>query len=84
MTPEQTILFFGFRRAGSCSCGGSHNDIYRKDGYALYYRKRKHVFKVKERNSVIIPITSLNNLETVLKQLFPDVVVQKEVQAVPG
>lgn len=77
---------YGFTRAGSCSCGGTRNEIYKKyensRSYTIYYRKTRHVFKVKQKNEVIIPITSLTNLETELKKLFPDVAVQKEVQTV--
>jgi hypothetical protein len=77
---------YGFTRAGSCSCGGTQNDIYKKyagkEVFVLYYRKRRHVFKVKKRNETLVPITSLTNLETELKKLFPDVAVQKEVPVV--
>ena len=79
---------YGFARAGSCSCGGTRNEIYKKyvdkQVYNLYYRKTRHVFKIKQKNDVIVPITSLTNLETELKKLFPDVAVQKEVSAVLG
>ena len=79
---------YGFTRAGSCSCGGTRNEIYKKyvdkQVYNLYYRKTRHVFKIKQKNDVIVPITSLTNLETELKKLFPDVAVQKEVQTVLG
>lgn len=74
MTHESIIVSFGFRRAGSCKCGGSHNDIYKKDGYSLYFRKRAHVFKIKKKNELIVSITSLTHLETELKNLFPDAV----------
>lgn len=88
MTPLDLIKQFGFTRAGSCSCGGTRNEIYKKyvdkQVYNLYYRKTRHVFKIKQKNDVIVPITSLTNLETELKKLFPDVAVQKEVSAVLG
>lgn len=82
--PIEIIKAFGFTRSGSCSCGGTTNELYKKDTYILYYRKRRHIFKIKKRNEVIVPITSLTNLETELKKLFPDVAVQKEVQTVPA
>lgn len=75
MTHEAIILSFGFTFAGTCSCGGSRNMIYKKDRYALYYRKTRHVFKMKEKNQTVIPVTSLNNLEKELKKLFPHVAV---------
>lgn len=93
MNPLDLIKSYGFTRSGSCSCGGTRNEIYKKydnkQVFNLYYRKTRHVFKIKQRNDVIIPITSLTNLETELKKLFPDVAVQKEeetitVQVVPG
>lgn len=74
---------YGFARAGSCSCGGTQNELYKKIhnqiAYVLYYRKRRHVFKIKKRNEVIVSITSLTNLETELKKLFPDVAVEEKV-----
>lgn len=88
MNPLDLIKSYGFTRAGSCSCGGTRNEIYKKyvdkQVYNLYYRKTRHVFKIKQKNDVIVPITSLTNLETELKKLFPDVAVQKEVSAVLG
>lgn len=81
MTHEAIIKSFGFQHAGSCSCGGTRNELYKKDLYTLYYRKRKHVFKVKKKNDTVISLTSLTNLETELKKIFPDV-VQKEVSLV--
>lgn len=84
MTHEEIIKAFGFQRRGSCSCGGTRNEIYIKGSYTLYYRKRPHVFRIKERNNVIIPITSLTHLETELKKLFPDVVLEKKVCTVPA
>lgn len=79
---------YGFTRSGSCSCGGTQNELYKKYvnkiPFILYYRKRRHVFKIKMKNEVVVPITSLTNLETELKKLFPDVAVQKEVQTVPA
>lgn len=80
--PIETIKSFGFIRSGSCSCGGTRNEIYKKDSFVLYYRKTRHVFKVKKKNDVIVPITSLTHLETELKKIFPDVAAQKEVQTV--
>jgi hypothetical protein len=82
--PVDLIKQFGFTRSGSCSCGGTRNEIYKKDTYILYYRKTRHVFKIKQRNDVLVPVTSLTNLETELKKLFPDVAVQKEIQTVPA
>lgn len=81
MIPEALIKSYSFTRSGSCSCGGTTNELYKKDTYILYYRKRRHVFKIKKRNEVIVPITSLTNLETELKKLFPDV-VQKEEETI--
>lgn len=73
---------YGFTRSGSCSCGGTRNDIYKKyadkQAFTLYYRKTRHVFKIKKKNDVIVPITSLTNLETDLKKLFPDAVAVAE------
>lgn len=72
---------YGFTRAGSCSCGGTQNELYKKVSnptIILYYRKRRHVFKIKQKNDVIVPITSLTNLETELKKLFPDAVAVAE------
>lgn len=69
---------YGFTRAGSCSCGGTRNEIYKKDTFILYYRKTRHVFKIKQKNDVIVPITSLTNLESELKKLFPDAVAVAE------
>lgn len=86
MNPLDLIKSYGFTRAGSCSCGGTRNEIYKKyvdnRSYTLYYRKTRHVFKIKQKNDVLVPICSLTNLETELKKLFPDVAVQKEVQTV--
>lgn len=86
MNPLDLIKQFGFTRSGSCSCGGTRNEIYKKyadkQAFTLYYRKTRHVFKVKQKNEVLVPITSLTNLETELKKMFPDVAVQKEVQTV--
>lgn len=74
------ILAYGFTRAGNCNCGGTRNELYKKDSYILYYRKTRHVFKIKERNELVVPITSITNLETELKKLFPSVEpVQKKV-----
>lgn len=84
MIPLEIIKQFGFIRSGSCSCGGTRNEIYKKDTYILYYRKTRHVFKIKQRNDVIVPITSLSKLEETLKQLFPDVAVPQEIQTVPA
>ena len=69
---------YGFTRSGSCSCGGTRNEIYKKDSFVLYYRKTRHVFKIKKKNEIIVPITSLTNLETELKKLFPDAVAVAE------
>jgi hypothetical protein len=69
---------YGFTRSGSCSCGGTRNEIYKTDNFVLYYRKTRHVFKIKQKNDVIVPITSLTNLETELKKLFPDAVAVAE------
>lgn len=74
----EIILSYGFVRSGSCSCGGTRNELYKKDAFILYYRKTRHVFKIKQKNDVIVPITSLTNLETELKKLFPDVVAVAE------
>jgi hypothetical protein len=73
-SPNETLKQFGFLRSGSCSCGGTRNEIYKKDVYILYYRKTRHVFKIKQKNEVVVPITSLANLETELKKLFPNAV----------
>jgi hypothetical protein len=81
MTHEAIIKAYGFQKRGSCSCGGTSNIIYRKDQYTLYYRKRAHVFKVKDKSMIIVNITSLNKLETELKKLFPDVVIQEKEAA---
>jgi hypothetical protein len=78
-SPLETIGLYGFTRAGSCSCGGTRNELYKKDTYILYYRKARHMFKVKMRNEIIIPITSLSNLSTELKKLFPNVAVEEKV-----
>ena len=82
MTSLEMIKQFGFTRAGSCSCGGTQNELYSKyeNGvrFTLYYRKRRHVFKIKRKNDVVVPITSLTNLETELKKLFPDAVAVAE------
>ena len=84
MNPVPKILSdYGFIRAGSCSCGGTRNELYKKDTYILYLRKTRHVFKIKKKNDVIVPIMSLANLETELKKLFPDVAVQKEIPVLP-
>jgi hypothetical protein len=72
------IKQFGFIRSGSCSCGGTSNEIYKKDIYTLYYRKKRHVFKVKKKNETIVPITSLSKLEETLKTLFSDAVAMAE------
>lgn len=80
--PIEILKQFGFHRAGQCQCGGTRNEIYKKDSFVLYYRKTRHVFKIKKKNDVLVPITSLTHLETELKKLFPDVAVQKEVQTV--
>lgn len=77
-SPVETIKQFGFTRSGSCSCGGTRNEIYKKDTYTLYYRKTRHVFKIKQKNDVIVPIISLTNLETELKKLFPNAVAVAE------
>jgi hypothetical protein len=69
---------YGFARAGSCSCGGTRNDIYKKDGYSLYYRKTRFLFKIKKKNETVVPVQGVTNLENVLKQLFPDVAVAEE------
>lgn len=69
---------YGFTRSGSCNCGGTRNEIYRKDSYYLYLRKTRFLFKIKKRSEVIVPITGLVNLETELKKLFPDVVALAE------
>jgi hypothetical protein len=86
MNPLDLIKQYGFTRAGSCGCGGTQNDIYKKyvdkEVFVLYYRKRRHVFKVKKRNETFVPVTSLTNLEIELKKLFPDVAVQKEIPVV--
>lgn len=88
MNPVDLIKQFGFTRSGSCSCGGTRNEIYKKDTYILYYRKTRHVFKVKKKNEVIVPITSLSKLQETLKTLFPDVAVEEKretaVCPVPG
>jgi hypothetical protein len=76
--PLDLIKQFGFVRAGSCSCGGTQNEIYKKDNLVLYYRKRRHVFKIKKKNETMVPVTSLTNLETELKKLFPDVAVEEK------
>lgn len=76
--PLETIKQFGFVRSGQCSCGGTRNEIYKKDTYILYYRKTRHVFKIKVKNDVIVPITSLSNLETELKKLFPNALAVAE------
>jgi hypothetical protein len=78
MNPIDLIKQFGFARSGSCSCGGTRNEIYKKDTYILYYRKTRHVFKIKKKNETVIPITSLSKLETELKKLFPDAVAVAE------
>jgi hypothetical protein len=78
-SPLETIRLYGFTRSGSCNCGGTRNELYKKDTYILYYRKTRHMFKVKMRNEVIIPITSLSNLSTELKKLFPNVAVEEKI-----
>jgi hypothetical protein len=37
--------------------------------------------KSKRQNDVLVPVTSLTNLETELKKLFPDVAVAEEKEA---
>lgn len=81
-SPIETIKSFGFVKAGSCNCGGTRNEIYQKDGYYLYLRKTRFLFKIKKKNEVIVPISPLAKLETELKKLFPDVAVQKEIPVV--
>lgn len=82
-SPLEIIKDYGFARAGSCSCGGTQNELYKKIHesipYILYYRKKRHVFKIKKKNEVIVSITSLTNLETELKKLFPDVAMAEKV-----
>jgi hypothetical protein len=77
--PIETIKAFGFTRAGSCGCGGTRNEIYKKEIYNLYYRKTRHVFKLKMKNDTVVPITSLTNLETELKKIFPDVAMAQKI-----
>jgi hypothetical protein len=81
MNPIDLFKQFGFTRSGSCSCGGTRNEIYKKETYILYYRNTRHVFKIKKKNDVLVPVTSLTNLETELKKLFPDVAVAEEKEA---
>lgn len=69
---------YGFTRSGSCSCGGTRNELYKKDTHILYYRKSRHVFKIKQKNDVIVPVTSLSKLEETLTKLFPDAVAVAE------
>lgn len=76
--PLELFKQYGFVKAGQCQCGGTRNELYKKDTYILYYRKTRHVFKIKQKNDVIVPITSLTNLETELKKLFPDAVAVAE------
>lgn len=80
--PIETIKSFGFVKAGTCNCGGTRNEIFKKYGgkqvFTLYYRKSRQVFKIKQKNDVIVPITSLTNLETELKKLFPDALAVAE------
>jgi len=80
MTHEQLLKAYQFTRAGSCSCGGTRNEIYKRDNYQLYYRKRRHTFKIKKKNDTVTPIQSLNNLKTILQQLFPDEMVKENIQ----
>lgn len=75
---EALIKSFGFQRAGSCNCGGARNEIYKRDNYQLYYRKRKQMFRIKKRNDIIVPVTSIINLETELKKLFPNAMAVAE------
>lgn len=73
MTPVSKILSdYGFAKSGSCNCGGTRNEIYKKDNYYLYMRKTRYVFKIKNKNEVVVAISSLTNLETELKKLFPN------------
>lgn len=74
----EIILSFGFTRSGSCNCGGTRNEIYQKDGYYLYLRKTRFLFKIKKKNEVIVPISPLAKLETELKKLFPNAVALAE------
>jgi hypothetical protein len=76
---EEIFKQYGFLRAGSCNCGGTRNEIYKRDAYLIYYRKRMYTFRIKRKNEVIAPVQSLSNLQTVLNQLFPDVVLEKKV-----
>lgn len=79
--PIEILKQFGFHRAGQCQCGGTRNELYKKTSnpsIILYYRKTRHVFKIKKKNDVLVPITSLTHLETELKKLFPDAVAVAE------
>lgn len=77
--PDQLLKQYGFNRAGNCNCGGTRNEIFKLDAYYLYYRKRQYVFRIKKKNELIAPVQSISNLKTVLKQLFPDVVLEEKV-----
>ena len=79
INPVDTLIKYGFTRAGSCNCGGTRNELYKKDAYTLYYRKTRHVFKIRMKNETVVPVTSLSNLSTELKKLFPDVVLEEKV-----
>jgi len=76
---DQLLKQYGFIRAGNCNCGGTRNEIYKLDAYYLYYRKRQYVFRIKKKNEIVAPVQKLTNLKTVLKQLFPDVVLEEKI-----
>lgn len=71
MSHEEIIRSFGFYPSGSCDCGGVRNDKYRKGPFVIYIRKTKNLFKIKRKNEVVIPLKSLNELEKVLQETFP-------------
>lgn len=71
MTNDELIKQYGFYPVGPCDCGGVRNDKYRKGPHVIYVRKTKNQFKIKRNNEVIVPLKSLNELEKILQETFP-------------
>lgn len=47
-------MITGFTYAGQCNCSGTKNLKYSKDGYIVYYIKKRKTFHIKQGNNYLV------------------------------
>jgi hypothetical protein len=68
---NETLIKYGFKASGSCTCGGIYTQKYRCDTYLIRVRPKRYKFAIYDHGSQMVNWTDLRELENKLNELFP-------------